>query len=160
MGNKAYKTAALSHLTEMHRLRSEGESLRAIAARFGISAPTVSRYLALPVQDSPDTVDASPDALVEEALFKACVGYCADVVKNYKVKKVEYDSQTGKKISEHEEIVQARDSVHIPPSIMAQRFYLTSRMPEKWGGKALPDELCEEAGVIVLPEIAEEGEDG
>ena len=104
--------------------------------------------------------DASPDALVEEALFKACVGYCADVVKNYKVKKVEYDQQTGKKISEHEEIVQARDSVHIPPSIMAQRFYLTSRMPEKWGGKALPDELCEEAGVIVLPEIAEEGEDG
>jgi len=158
--SKAYKKAAISHLPEMRRMRERGESLRSIAARFGISAPTVARYLAIPVQGSADTIDASPDALVEEALFKACVGYSADVVKNYKVKKVEYDSQTGKKISEHEEIVQARDSVHIPPSIMAQRFYLTSRMPEKWGGKALPDEVDEEAGVIVLPEISEEGEDG
>ena len=93
---------------------------------------------------------------VEESLYKACTGYTAQVVKHYKVKRVEYDETTGKKIKEEEQLVSALDEIYVPPNISAQKFYLVNRLPERWKVKPGGDEeTSASAGVIVIPEILE-----
>ena len=50
-------------------------------------------------------------------------------LKLFKVKRVEYDDQTGKKLREYEEIVQGTEEVYDSPSTTAQQFWLKNRMP-------------------------------
>jgi len=69
--------------------------------------------------------------LVENALFRKCLGYTVEVLKTFKVREAKYDKQ-GKKISEKERLVQGVDQVHIPADVQAQKFFLTNRAPDDW----------------------------
>lgn len=57
--------------------------------------------------------------------------------KPIKVRKVEYNDETGKKIREVEEIVETVEEVHVPADTTAQIFWLKNRKPEAWRDKVL-----------------------
>lgn len=92
------------------------------------------------------------DAAVEQALFRSAVGGVRPVSKLFKVKRVEYDDQTGKKLREYEEIVQGTEEVYDSPSTTAQQFWLKNRMPRAWGGEPAAQDGEAEGGVIELPQ--------
>ncbi len=96
----------------------------------------------------------SRDAAVEQALYECAVGGTRPVQKKYKLKRIEYDSATGRKVAEYEELVDAVEEVYAPPSISAMQFWLRCRRPEKWGGAG----AGVQAGEIQLPEVTDEPE--
>lgn len=165
--DRTYINKIAPRLDDIRQARAQGAAAGEVSRLIGVSQPTLRKYLKLAeAQDSPYRglakayagIEDVPceEQRVEEALYKACTGYIAVVKKHYKVKKVEYDQVTGKKIRETEEIVEADDEVHVPASIMAQKFYLMNRLPERWQVKLREDEDGEAAGVIVIPEVMDE----
>ena len=110
-----------------------------LAGRMGITRSTLARWK----KDNSDISDAisrgRTDAHacveVEETLFRRATGYTVPVKKAMKVKTVQYDETTGRRISETEEIVEAIEEQHVPADVGAIRFYLTNRAPERWKNK-------------------------
>ncbi|MBQ8306963.1 MAG: hypothetical protein IJX90_12190 [Blautia sp.] len=72
------------------------------------------------------------DREVENALLRKAKGYTVEVKKTFKVRIVDYDKKTGKKIREREELQTGIDEVHIPADTTAQIFWLKNRKPEAW----------------------------
>jgi hypothetical protein len=62
-----------------------------------------------------------------EALHRKAVGYTAPVKKTYKLKRVEYDPDSGKKLSEYEELQTGIDEAHVPADTRAEIFWLQNR---------------------------------
>lgn len=91
------------------------------------------------------------DIQVENALLKKAKGYTVDLIKTFKVRHVEYEN--GKKISEHEELVQGIDQMHVPADSTAQIFWLKNRCPEKWRDKPTDDK--QQTAVEDLTPLAE-----
>ncbi len=75
------------------------------------------------------------DREVENALLKKAKGYTVELKKTFKVKRVEYDPDTGKKLCEREELVTGYDEAHIPADTTAQIFWLKNRRPDVWREK-------------------------
>lgn len=157
-----YEKKIAPSLETIRQAAAEGAALHTVAARVGVSPATLKKYLQLGRQGQAQyaplaqAFDACiPESEVEKSLYKACTGYTTQVVKHYKVKRVEYDEVTGKKIREHEELVEAKDQVYVPANISAQKFYLVNRLPERWGAKPTAEGDDGKAGVIVIPEIME-----
>lgn len=75
------------------------------------------------------------DYEVENALHQKALGYNIKVLKNIKVKRIEYDNQTGFKKREYEEIIEVYDEVHVPADTTAQIYWLNNRKPEQWRNK-------------------------
>jgi hypothetical protein len=93
------------------------------------------------------------DFAVMEALHRKAVGYTAPVKKTYKLKRVEYDPDSGKKLSEYEELQTGIDEVHIPADVRASEYWLKNRSPERWSEQpVIPDEQ-ESVGVILIPDV-------
>ena len=86
---------------------------------------------------------------VERALYECAVGSTRPMQKKYKLKRVEYNEETGRKCAEYEEIVDEIEEVYTPPSLPAMQFWLRSRMPERWGDAS----AAPVAGQIALPPI-------
>ena len=89
---------------------------------------------------------------VERALYECAVGSTRPMQKKYKLKRVEYNEETGRKSAEYEEIVDEIEEVYTPPSLPAMQFWLRSRMPERWGDVS----AAPVGGVIALPPIDDE----
>lgn len=100
------------------------------------------------------------DAAVEQALYQSAVGGVRPVSKLFKVKRVEYDDTTGKKVCEYEEIVRETEEVYDSPSTTAQQFWLKNRMPQQWGGEASPENGQTPSGVVELPTVQKPPGDG
>ena len=97
-------------------------------------------------------------AQVENALHKRAIGYNVPIRKALKVKRVDYDEKTGRRLREHEEIVEAIEEMHVPADTTAAIFYLTNRKPEAWrrnGAEVTVDGDESGTGVLMLPERAE-----
>lgn len=73
------------------------------------------------------------DRNVEKALLKKALGYTEDVLKTYKLKRIEY--KDGKKELEVEELAQGVDQVFVPPDLASQIFWLKNRKPKEWKEK-------------------------
>ena len=93
--------------------------------------------------------------LVEEALYRRARGYKVSLKKSIKVKRVEFDSDTGKKIAEREELETGVEEVHIPADVRVCAYYLNNRDPARWrehpseaGGGELP-------GMVAFPPVEE-----
>jgi len=99
--------------------------------------------------------DAGRSRRVEDSIYKRARGYKVAVKKTYKVKRVEYDPDTGKKTSEREELATGIDEVHIPADVRAGEYWLKNRSPERWSEHpAVPDADDESgAGIILLPDV-------
>lgn len=101
--------------------------------------------------------DARRCRQVEDALYRRAKGYKVLVKKTYKVKRVEYDPDTGKKVSEREELETGVDEVHIPADVRVVAYYLNNRDPARWCEH--PKEEGEEdavyEGAVAYPPMAE-----
>ncbi len=81
------------------------------------------------------------DVEIENSLFKRAKGYTVEIKKTFKVKRSEYDKETGKKTADFEELVEGKDEVHVPADTTAIMFWLRNRKPDTWRNK--PPELDE-----------------
>lgn len=75
------------------------------------------------------------DREVENALFKAAIGYTQTIHKPVKIRESEYDPETGRKIREVERWVAVEETVHVPANVTAQIFWLKNRKPDVWREK-------------------------
>lgn len=168
MPKSKYETHVLPHLDKIVSWAEAGASQADIAGRLHIGVSTFKKYLSLGEKGEEPYMDLSDcfrcacevsDEAVENALYKSCLGYNAQIVKHYKLKTVEYDPETGKRIREVERLVEAHDEVHVPANTVAQQFWLTNRQPGRWKYKPTEgdDDKDNEHGVIMMPEVAADG---
>lgn len=113
------------------------------------------------VRTSAESADIeAKDALrcrrVEDALYRRACGYKVKLKKSFKVKRVDYDSDTGKKISEREDLEAGFEEVHIPADVRVCAYYLNNRDPARW--REHPKEESEElfGGLVEYPPMEEE----
>ena len=141
MAKSKYETHVLPNLDKIIKWAKDGATAKEIAANLHIAYSTFRKYLDEGQEGDERYAALSaafaqacevPDEQVENALFKSCLGYNAQIVKHYKLKTVEYDPETGKRIREVETLVEARDEVHVSANTAAQMFWLTNRKPETW----------------------------
>ena len=93
---------------------------------------------------------------VEDALYRRACGYKIKLKKTFKVKVVEYDPDTGKKITEREDLKDGFEEVHVPADMRVGAYYLNNRAPDRW--REHPREDSEEseensAGIVEGPEV-------
>lgn len=119
-------------LLKLSAYARDGLSDEQIAIKLGISRSTLSEWKKK-YPDISDTIKKDkeiPDIKVENALYKAALGYNAPILKAIKVKRTEY--KNGKKAKEYEEIVIAEETIHVPANVKAQIFWLKNRKPDVW----------------------------
>ena len=103
------------------------------------------------------------DYAVIDALYKKACGYSVTVNKTYKLKRVDYDPDTGKKVREYEELCVGADENYIPADVRATSFWLKNRQSSRWsdkpdmGGAETPSEV-EIAKACKIGEDTEEDE--
>ena len=100
-------------------------------------------------------------AEVENALHKRALGYTVELKKAIKVKVIDYDPSTQRKIREREEIAIGVDEMHVPADTTAQIFYLTNRKPEEWKRnrpEVINDGEDENTGVLIVEAATERGD--
>ena len=88
-----------------------------------------------------------------KALYKKATGFNVGLKKTYKLKRVEYDPDTGKKLREFEELATGVDETYVPGDLNAEKFWLKSRQPDLWSEQAVAAEAEEagECGVVEIP---------
>ena len=114
-----------------------GLSQEQIANNIGIRRQTLTEWMKrFPVISDAIRTRAKDisDIEVENALRKKALGYTITVNKPIKVRKVEYDD-SGHRVKEYEEIVQAEEDVHVPADTQAAIFWLKNRKPDDWRDK-------------------------
>ena len=77
----------------------------------------------------------SADREVENALYKSALGHVQKVKKPVKVKLIDYDPKTGRKIRETEAWQAVEEEIYVPPQVTAQIYWLKCRKPELWREK-------------------------
>jgi len=108
-----------------------------IAEKIGISRSTLYAWK-LQYPDFSDSLKKGKEVVdveVENALFKKTTGYNVELQKTFKVKIVDYDPETGRKIREREELQTGIDEMHVPADTTAQIYWLKNRCPDKWRDK-------------------------
>ena len=75
------------------------------------------------------------DRVVENALYLSATGFTKTVRKPVKVKQIDYDPETGKKIAEREKYIAVEEEIFVSPQVAAQIFWLKNRKPEQWRDK-------------------------
>lgn len=114
----------------------------------------------IPAEPDPVTKrDATRCRRVEDALYRRACGYKVRLKKSYKLKTVEYDRDTGKKIEEREDLKEGFEEVHVPADVRVCAYYLNNRDPSRW--REHPREEGEEAvcGMVDYPPMEEIGEE-
>lgn len=163
MSENQYEKFILPNLEKIVQLNQQGVNIKDIAAAVGVSRDTFWRYMKKgregderykPLYDAFTQASEVPNEKVKNALFRSATGYNAKILKHYKIKTVEFDPDTGKKIREKEVLKEAYDEVHVPANVSAQMFWLTNRAPEEWAYKPAPGETDDDGtGVVMMPEV-------
>jgi len=107
-----------------------------LAEKIGITRSTLYQWIKT-YPDISDAIsrgrtDARKCAEVEETLGKRATGYTIELQKAIKVKRVEYDETTGRRLREVETVEYAIEQQHVPADVQAIKFFLTNRAPERW----------------------------
>lgn len=129
-------------LTDDNLLRLEGWkrnglSDEQIAHNIGISAKTlyewINKYseIGKALKRGKEVVDLE----VENALLKSALGHTVTIKKPIKVRTEKQLKDKGKIVEEHIEYVE--EETYIPPSNVAQIFWLKNRKPEMWRDKPI-----------------------
>ena len=148
----------------LRRLAEEGNSDEEIAQKCGLSFETFIRWK----KSHPKFSDAieigrvEADFSVVSALYRKAIGYSVKTPKTYKLKKVDFDPDTGKKLREYEELAVGVDEDYIQPDLRAEMFWLKNRQPRRWGERGIgDDEAGGEVGVVEIPraDMIDEPED-
>ena len=144
-----------SGLETVRRLAAEGLPDEEIAIRASIGLSLFRRWK----KRYPEFVEAlalgraGADYEVVKALYKKATGYNVALSKTYKLKRVDYDPDTGKKIREYEELATGVEESHVPADLRAETFWLKNRQSDTWSerGEKTAEESEGAFGVIELP---------
>lgn len=142
-------------LEYIRRLAEEGLTDEEIATRSSLELSVYRRYK----RCYPEFAEAialgraSADYAVVRSLYKKATGYNVTLNKTYKLKRVDYDPETGKKIREYEELATGVDETHVPADLRAETFWLRNRQSERWSEKQENVTSDGEGlGIVVIPE--------
>ena len=143
-------------LEHLRSLAEEGIEESEIATRVGIELKLFAKWK----KKYPEFADAltlgraDSDFHVIRALYKKATGFNVGLKKTYKLKRVEFDPQTGKKLREYEELATGMDETFIPGDLSAEKYWLECRRGDRWGGKDIEDETDGggEFGVLLMPD--------
>lgn len=137
MAYKYEKWLADEYLERVKGWARDGLTDDDIARNMMINVSTLRRWK----HEHPEIADAlrigkdSADRIVENALYKSACGYKIKVKKPVRVRRVEYDPETGRKTAEQETWQAVEEEVYIAPQVTAQIFWLKNRKPEQWRDK-------------------------
>lgn len=139
----------------------DGLSYAEVAKKCGVAVSTLKdwrmKYPAISAALTRGRADA--DIIVENALFKSAQGYTERMSKVFKVRRIEYDPQTGKKVREWEELIEHEEDTFVPGNVQAQTFWLKNRKPDVWKDKPVEeDEGSKEIRVLFESAVKELGE--
>ncbi len=96
---------------------------------------------------------------VEDAICRRAEGYQVELRKTLKVKRVDYDPDTGKKTCEREELLPGVEEIHVPGDVRAAAYFLNNRDPERWCEHPNTSEDDGElAGIVEIPAVAPDKE--
>lgn len=166
MGKSKFYTHVLPNMDRIEHWARMGATAKEIAEKLDVSYSAFKSYLARGEKGEKDFSDfsasfarscAPADDEVEAALYKLATGYTVDLVKTFKVRRVEYDKKTGRKVREYEELVQGTDQAHVSANAQAQMFWLTNRRKDHWEYKPVSIRNAdngEEVGVMMLAPTA------
>ena len=149
-------------LEYLRRLAEEGLAEEEIATRSGLRLATFRRWKREHTEffAALELGRSGSDYAVVESIYKRATGYSVKLNKTVKLKRVDYDPETGKKIREYEELAAAVDESYIPPDLRAGTFWLKNRQPDRWQERAERDAENEEQGGIVEIPVADKIDDG
>lgn len=154
-------------LTEEGLIRIKGWAMdglvdRELAAAMGISRTTLNKWRKKfpEFEEALKTSKEVADRKVEHALFDRCVGQFVSIKKPVKLKRINYDPVTGRKINEEEVIEYADEQTYIPSDVKAQEFWLINRKPDYWKQRPEAGEGYEEdeVGIIEITEVQDDKE--
>ena len=141
--SKAEKWLEPDGLLRIEGWARDGLTEEQIAKNMGVSRSTLSDYkvkypdILRAIKNSKEVADRE----VENALFNKATGYTVKLKKPMKVRHVEYDEVSGRKVAEYERIEYIEEEVHVPADTTAQIFWLKNRKPNEWRDKvAVTDE--------------------
>ena len=99
---------------------------------------------------------------VEDALYRRACGYKVKLKKTFKLKRVDYDPDTGKKLTEKEVLEAGFEEVHIPADVRVCAYYLNNRDPARWSEHPAAEGDQPLCGAVDYPpmEALEPPEDG
>ena len=150
--SKAEKWLEPDGLLRIEGWARDGLTEEQIAKNMGVSRSTLSDYkvkypdIVRAIKNSKEVADRE----VENALFNKATGYTVKLKKPMKVRHVEYDEQTGKKIAEYERIEYIEEEVHAPADTTAQIFWLKNRKSNEWRDKVT---VTDESSLEKLDEL-------
>ena len=158
MARDVAKWLTPENLTLLRGMACMGKDASQIAACMGISLSTLrrwqKRYPEIAAALAYDKEGA--DYAVMEALHRKAVGYTTPVKKTYKLKRTEFDPDSGKKLLEYEELQTGIDEAHVPADTRAEIFWLQNRCGSEWGTDK-PEDEGDSGGVVELPPVMEQG---
>ena len=133
----------------LRRMAEDGYSDSEIAADIGVSLSTFKKWKSKnkEIGEALKLGRYGADYAVIDALYKKACGYSVTVNKTYKLKRVDYDPDTGKKVREYEELCVGADENYIPADVRATSFWLKNRQGARWsdkpdmGGAETPSEV-------------------
>ena len=150
--SKAEKWLEPDGLLRIEGWARDGLPEEQIAKNMGVSRSTLSDYkvkypdILRAIKNSKEVADRE----VENALFNKATGYTVKLKKPMKVRHVEYDEQTGRKIAEYERIEYIEEEVHVPADTTAQIFWLKNRKSNEWRDKVT---VTDESSLEKLDEL-------
>ncbi len=103
----------------------------------------------------PETRDQKRCRLVENALYRRARGYTVKVKKPYKIKEIDYDPATGRKLAERELLRTAVEEEHIPADLRMCAYFLNNRAPDRWQEHPEPAAEPAAGGLVAFPALAE-----
>ena len=150
--SKAEKWLEPDGLLRIEGWARDGLTEEQIAKNMGVSRSTLSDYkvkypdILRAIKNSKEVADRE----VENALFNKATGYTVKLKKPMKVRRVEYDEASGRKIAEYERIEYIEEEVHVPADTTAQIFWLKNRKPNEWRDKVT---VTDESSLEKLDEL-------
>ena len=150
--SKAEKWLEPDGLLRIEGWARDGLTEEQIARNMGVSRSTLSDYkvkypdILRAIKNSKEVADRE----VENALFNKATGYTVKLKKPMKVRHVEYDEVSGRKVAEYERIEYIEEEVHVPADTTAQIFWLKNRKPNEWRDKVT---VTDESSLEKLDEL-------
>lgn len=92
---------------------------------------------------------------VEDALYRRACGYKVKLKKTFKLKRVDYDPDTGKKLTEKELLETGFEEVHIPADMRVCAYYLNNRDPARWREHPAAEGELIPGGAVEYPPMEE-----
>ena len=151
-------------LEDLREMSAAGLSNSEIAQRLEIDDRTFRRWRKKhsEFEEAIALGRGNADFKVVSALYKKATGYNVSLNKTFKLKKIDYDPDTGKKVREYEELATGVDETHVPADLRAETFWLKNRRGESWSDRPerqAGDDEDETGGIVEIPAACDIDED-